>query len=178
MPSHRSIAGTVAMSIFSGRPRKGWCQAVARPALAAKPVMRPVCCSVGSWRDRLADGPEMGAAERLNEHIDFTKRIRSGGGWRRSILPSSGAASAACFLRNTSPKSVKPACDLGSSPLHPGTRRLRCRCDGGGNPKSSRLVFSGSGSTGRFLGTKGDLRWVLKSPGNGTLPRQQIGGSK
>ena len=28
-------------------------------------------------------------------------------------------------------------------------------CDGGGNPKSIRLVFSGSGRTRRVLGTKG-----------------------
>jgi hypothetical protein len=41
-----------------------------------------------------------------------------------TVVLRSQAAPFACFLRNTSLKSVKPDCDLGSSSLRGGTRWL------------------------------------------------------
>jgi len=47
------------------------------------------------------------------------------------------AAMAACFLRNTFPKTADRDCESASSSLRGGTRGLMCGCDGGGNPKST-----------------------------------------
>ena len=59
-------------------------------------------------------------------------------------VPShSQAAPFACFLRNTSLKSVKPDCAFDSSSLRRGTCWLMWWCDEGGDPKSTRPVFSG-----------------------------------
>jgi hypothetical protein len=122
MASRRSIAGTGAMSIFTAPaywmvssrsfgPRARGEAGYARYGLLARSVCR--------WHEKWASA---GAPVRRRQHSDFTKKLHPGGGQPRSIATPSGAASAACFLRNTSPKSVKPACDLGSSSLHPGSR--------------------------------------------------------
>ena len=79
----------------------------------------------------------------------------------------------ACFLRNTLAKTAKPACDLGCSSLRVGTEGLRCRCDGGGNPKSTRPINS-LYDRSRVWGTKGTFQGCEAPGGHGTLPRQQL----
>jgi hypothetical protein len=68
----------------------------------------------------------------------FQRENCVGLGWLVQCRPPTAAAPIACFLRNTFPKTAPGACVWGCSSLHVGTPRLRWRCDGGGNPKSSQ----------------------------------------
>src|ERR1700722_14129152 len=74
-------------------------------------------------------------------------------------------AMAACFLRNTSPKSVQTGCVLGSSSLRRGTRPLMSAVRRRGEPQVDRLVFSGQ------VRAPGDLG-SIRGPSRGACTRR------
>ena len=71
------------------------------------PLSRPFRAISGKCGRAHADGVLAAAAEHFDMTTETTKHDES----RSMSAPLIKASQAACFLRNTLPKSVKPACD-------------------------------------------------------------------